>query len=253
MRKVLAIFFVLLFVLPSLEAKETPFQTLDWPDAGGPLIRFTFAKFKMVMGGQAKEHPYLADVTAENLSDKTMSSVNLLLYIFDKTHARIGDGNINLTNVGSHQVVKFEMTVFATGTPASLSLAASTQRTLSVTINSVPQGAVLKLDGKEMGTTPKMAEVTIGKHLLEFSKEGYNSGKFPLEMGPRDASGGSVSYELGISNHDTIELRDGSVLSGDLISVDTKEAQIRIGGNIQTLDRNQIKRVSLTQRDPVAQ
>ena len=72
-------------------------------------------------------------------------------------------------------------------------------------------------------------------------------------MGPRDASGGSVSYELGTSSHDTIELRDGSVLSGDLLSVDAKQVEIRIGGNIQTFDRNQINRILLTQRDPVAQ
>jgi hypothetical protein len=61
----------------------------------------------------------------------------------------------------------------------------------------VPQGAVLKVDGKEAGTTPKIIEVAIGKHMLEFSKEGFNSGKFPLEMTSHDASGASVSYELG--------------------------------------------------------
>lgn len=59
--------------------------------------------------------------------------------------------------------------------------------------------------------------VSIGKHMLEFSKEGFNSGKFPLGMSSHDASGGSVSYELGSAAHDTIELRDGSVLSGDLV------------------------------------
>jgi hypothetical protein len=102
-----------------------------------------------------------------------------------------------------------------------------------------------------MGTTPKLVEVNLGKHMLEFSKEGYNTGQFPFEMGPRDTNGGSVSYELGTSAHDTIELRDGSVLSGDLLSMDATQVQVRIGGNIQTYERNQIKRVLLTQRDPV--
>lgn len=60
-------------------------------------------------------------------------------------------------------------------------------------MNSVPQGAVLKVDGKEAGTTPKIVDVAIGKHTLEFSKEGFNTGKFPLEITSRDASGGSVS------------------------------------------------------------
>jgi hypothetical protein len=80
-------------------------------------------------------------------------------------------------------------------------------------VNSVPQGAVLKVDGTDAGTTPKMVKVGVGKHLLEFTKEGFNAGKFPMEVGPDDVSGGSVSYELGTSAHDTIELRDGSVLT----------------------------------------
>lgn len=90
------------------------------------------------------------------------------------------------------------------------------------------------------------------RHTLEFSKEGFNTGKFPLEITLRDASGGSVSYELGSAAHDTIELQDGSVLSGDLVSISGMQVQVRIGGNTQTLDRSQIKRILLTERDPVA-
>ena len=101
---------------------------------------------------------------------------------------------------------------------------------MSVTVNSIPQGASLRVDGKDVGTTPKIVEVGIGKHILEFSKEGFNSGKFPLEITSRDASGGSVSYELGSAAHDTIELRDGSVLSGDLVSINGMQVVLRIGG-----------------------
>jgi PEGA domain len=122
---------------------------------------------------------------------------------------------------------------------------------VSITVNSVPQGALERVDGKEIGTTPKIIEVAVGKHELMFSKEGFNSGKFPLEISSRDASGGSVSYELGSAAHDTIELRDGSVLSGDLVSVNGMQILVRIGGNVQTFDRNQVKRLLLTQRDPV--
>jgi hypothetical protein len=49
-----------------------------------------------------------------------------------------------------------------------------------------------------------MVKVGLGKHLLEFTKVGFNAGKFPMEVGPDDVSGGSVSYELGTSAHDTI-------------------------------------------------
>jgi hypothetical protein len=253
MRRIYAVVLLLFVALPSFAAKDTPFQTVTWPTSGTPVLRFTFSKFKLLVNGVGKEHTYVTDATAENLSDKTLGSVEMSLYLFDKAQARIGDGNISLANVGPHETVKFEITLYASGVPASVSVAADAPRTVSVTINSVPQGATVTLDGKEIGTTPKIAEVTLGKHMLTFSKEGYNTGQFPLEMGPRDASGGSVSYELGTSSHDTIELRDGSVLSGDLLSVDAKQVQIRIGGNVQTYDRNQIKRVSLTQRDPVAQ
>jgi hypothetical protein len=116
-------------------------------------------------------------------------------------------------------------------------------------VNTVPQGAIAKLDGVEVGTTPKMVPVSVGKHLLEFSKEGFNPGKFPFEMGPDDASGGSVSFELGTSAHDTIELRDGSVITGDLVSVSGMEVVVKVGGTNQNLNRNQVKRILLVERE----
>jgi len=166
--------------------------------------------------------------------------------------ARIGEGYINLTNVGVGQTVKFQMTLSASGTPVSLAVSTVAPRTVSMTVNSVPQGAALRVDGKEAGTTPKIIDVAIGKHMLEFGKDGFNPGKFPLEITARDASGGSVSYELGSAAHDTIELRDGSILSGDLVSVSGMQVQVRIGGNVQTFDRNQVKRILLTEREPAS-
>lgn len=241
----------LLLVVSSLAAKGTPFQIVTWPDSGQPILRFTFSKFKDV-GGMGKEHTYITDTAAENISDKAIGSANFSLYVFDRNKARIGEGYINLTNISAGQTVKFQITLSASGNPSSVAVATSAPRTVSITVNSVPQGAVLKVDGKVAGTTPKIVDVAIGKHMLEFSKEGFNSGKFPLEITSRDASGGSVSYELGSAAHDTIELRDGSVLSGDLISINGMQVQVRIGGNSQTFDRNQIKKILLTERDPVA-
>ena len=198
-----------------------------------------------------RERTYVTDTTVENLSDKTVGSATFSLYVFDKNKARIGEGYINLSNVAASQTVKFQVTLAASGTPTSLAVSASNaSRTVSITVNSVPQGALLKVDGKEMGTTPKIVEVAIGKHSLDFSKEGFNSGKFPLEITSRDTSGGSVSYELGSAMHDTVELRDGSVLSGDLVSISGMQVVVRIGGTSQTFDRNQIKRILLTERDP---
>ena len=88
--------------------------------------------------------------------------------------------------------------------------------------------------------------------MLGFEKEGFNSGKFPLEITSHDASGGSVSYELGSAAHDTIELRDGSVLTGDLVSVSGMQVEVRIGGKAQSFDRNQVKRILPTERSPAS-
>ena len=201
-----------------------------------------------------RERTYISDVEALNLSDKTITGASFSFYVFDKGKARIGEGYINLTNISAGETVKFQVTIAASGSPNSVAVLTSTSapRTVSITVNSVPQGAVLTVDGKSAGTTPKLIDVEIGKHILGFEKEGFNSGKFPLEITSHDASGGSVSYELGSAALDTIELRDGSVLTGDLVSVSGMQVEIRIGGNAQTFDRNQVKRILLTERSPAS-
>jgi hypothetical protein len=250
-RRLVRIGLLLALAAPFLSAKDTPFQVVSWPESGQPIVQFTFSKFRAI-GGMGKERTYITDTVAQNLSDKTISNATFSLYVFDKDKARVGEGFMNLSNVAAGQIVKFQITLAASGTPASLTVSpsASNAHTVQITVNSVPQGATFKLDGKEIGTTPKIVDVAVGKHSLEFSKEGFNPGKFPLEIGSRDASGGSVSYELGSAAHDTIELRDGSVLSGDLVSVNGMQVQVRIGGNTQAFDRNQVKRILLTERDP---
>jgi len=165
-----------------------------------------------------------------------------------------------LSNVDPKEVVKFQMGIEASGAPASLSVSprkvppelqayAAPEPPISLTINSIPQGASLKIDGKDSGTTPRAVQLTRGKHTLEFEKAGFTPGTFPLEIGPNDTSGGSVSFEMGASAHDTLELRDGSVLVGDLESLTSTEVVIRIGGNLQHLNRNSIKQILLTERD----
>jgi hypothetical protein len=58
-----------------------------------------------------------------------------------------------------------------------------------------------------------------------------------------------VSYEQGTSAHDTIELRDGSVFVCDVESVSATEVVARIGSKLQRLNRNQVKRILLVERD----
>jgi len=244
---------LLLLVLPfsiSLLAKDQPAQVLVWPESGTPVIRFSLGKFKE-QGSFGHQRTYAIDVVAENLGSKTISNGSFFLYLFDKDKVRIGQGWITLSNVGPKQSVKFPINVDASGSPVSASIVASRDvpNTISITVNSVPQGASLKVDGVDTGTTPKSVQVGVGKHMLEFSKEGFNTGHFPLEVTGSDVSGGSVSYELGSAAHDTVELRDGSVLTGDLESVSATEVVLKVGGTAQHLNRNQVKRILLVERD----
>lgn len=224
-----------------------------WPDHGTPTLRFSFGKFTQIGSAEGKERTFEVDTTAENLSQQLIPNENLFLYIYDKNKVRIGEGWITLTNVAAGESVRFNTTVRVTGAPASLSLEQRAPREVSITVNSSPQGAAVKLDGTDIGMTPKIVKVGVGKHMLEFTKEGFNTGHFPLEIGSNDASGGSVTYELGTSAHDTIELRDGSILSGDLESVSATDVVVRVGGALQHFDRNQVKRILLVDREPQSQ
>jgi PEGA domain-containing protein len=257
-RKTTLCVFLTLVLVVVAQGKERAPQVIVWPPSGQPVVRFSLGKFKQV-SSSGNQHNYTVDITAENLWGKAISRANFSLYLFDKTKTRIGEGWISLSDVAPGEVVKFQMGAQASGTPDSFALAPQSlpselqsylpPKTISVTVNSVPQGAELKVDGTKAGTTPKVIQVAPGKHMLEFSKEGFQTGHFPLEVTPDDASGGSVSYELGSSAHDTVELRDGSVLSGDVESMSATEVLVRIGGTVQHLDRNQVKRIALVPRE----
>jgi hypothetical protein len=259
MSRIIAAAFFVVVVTCSLAGKDVPAQVITWPQTGSPVIRITLGKFKEI-SSVAGQHTYLIDTTADNLWNKKISHLGFNLYVYDKNKVRIGDGWITLDSIAPGQAVKFQTTVQALGTPVSVELAANSvpaelqplapPKKVSITVNSVPQGATLSVDGAESGTTPKLVQLAVGKHSLGFAKEGFNTGAFPLEISPDDVSGGSVSYELGASAQDTLELRDGSVLSGDLVSVNGMEVRVRVAGAIQTLDRNKVKRILLTERDP---
>jgi PEGA domain len=248
----------MLILAATLQGKKPAPIVIVWPSSGKPVMRFTFTKITHV-SSLGKQRNFTFDITAENLWDKKISSADFSLYLFDKDKARIGEGTILLRDIAPAEVVKFQIMTLASGSPESMaiepeSLPAALQsnlppKTIGITVNSVPQGADLKVDGSEAGTTPKVIRVTPGKHMLEFSKEGFNPGHFPLEVSSDQVSGGSVSYELGTSAHDTVELRDGSVLVGDVESMSASEVQLQIGGRVMHLERNQVKRILLVQRE----
>jgi PEGA domain len=251
------------FCFAPANAKEAPVQVLVWPATGAPVVRFSFGKFKEV-GVADKHHNYETEVTAENLWTKTISSAEFTLYLYDKNKVRIADASLGITDVGPGSEVKFQTYINASGPIVSLELVPKAlppdlqaylklpPKLISITVNSVPQGADFKVDGVAAGSTPKIIQVPAGKHVLAFSKDGYSSGTFPLDLAPEAVSGGSISYELGNATHDTVELRDGSVLSGDVESVSATEVILSVGGAIQHLNRNSVKRIVLIQREPPA-
>ena len=243
---------LLMFLLLTFQAlaKDTPLQTIDWPATGDPVLRFTFGKFK-ALPGMGSLHGYVMDTTAQNLSPRLIPAARFSIYLFDKNKVRVGEDVISVSNLGPGETVKFETTINASGLPVSITLneIVQTAKVISITINSTPQGAMLKVDGVESGATPRMIRVGAGRHMLTFTKEGFTAGNFPLEISRDDVSGGSVTYELGAAAFDSIELRDGSVLNGDLVSISGMDVEVRVGGNLQHIDRNKIKRVMLVQRD----
>ena len=245
----------ILFVAFSIAASAAePAQAVTWPSSGTPILRFTFSKFRGI-GSMGTERTFVTDVLAENLSAKLISTQKFSVYVLDKKLVRIGEAWMQVDNLGPGQSAKFQISFNASGAPATVAVlsASDIPRKVSLTVNSVPQSADLKVDGVDVGATPKLISVGIGKHQLGFSKEGFNSGTFPLEIGPDDVSGGSVSYELGAARYDTIVLRDGSVLNGDLDSISGMDVVVRIGGSLQHFNRNQIKQIVLVEREPPSQ
>jgi len=250
--------FVLLVSAQIALAKESPTQVINWPDSSNPVLRFTFSKFKKV-GGIGGEATYVTDTTAQNLGSKRITRANFKLYLFDDKKIRVGEAVVSIGDVAPGETIRFQTTAATSGGPTSLALTAEylppelggvgAPKLVSLTVNSVPQGADLKVDGVSAGATPKVIQVGVGKHRLEFNKEGFNTGTFPLEITANDASGGSVSYELGSAAHDTVELRDGSVLSGDVESLSASEVIVRMGGKENRYDRNQVKRILLVERE----
>jgi PEGA domain len=256
MQKRFSVLFLWLF-LCSLSYAKDAFPTLNWP-ADKPLLQFTISKINRV-GTYQGQQTYILDLAVMNMSGKRISQASFTFYLFDKQQVRIGQGYIEIANVSANETVKMQVNAQAVGTPASFSVlaqhlpaelaGAAPPKLIALTVYSVPSGAKLSVDGKEVGVTPIAAQVTPGSHTLAFNKEGYNPGTFPMVVAPDQLSGGSVSFELGSAAHDTIELRDGSVINGDLQSIDATGVVIMVGGNPQKFDRNQVKRVLLIERE----
>ena len=254
--------FVTILLLSAIalgKSKPEPAITTMWPDASNPTLKLVFGKFiqqALSYGGQTS---FASDVLVENVSAKRIPRASLTVKLFDRNKVRVGESVLNITDLGPSESTKIAFQFFTTGVPASLSLAAhndtsgipTSLRTIPLKIVSVPAGAKLKVDGQDAGTTPRVVDLLVGTHILEFSKEGYASGSTPVDIGPDESPGGSITFELGGLSLDTVELRDGTSILGDVMSVSMTSVVIRITGQDHTYDRNKVRKITLVEREIV--
>jgi len=236
---------VLAVLVPQLNSQSSPPVTVQWPDADKPMLKLVFAGFTRV-GLVNGEGIYSSDVTAQNLSDQSMPRSVFTVNILDANGVKIGRARLQLGTIAPYRSGKSQVQFSAAGTPAKVSLIAG--KTIPLSVKSVPPGASFSVDGEEAGVTPKVYDFTIGSHTIEFHKEGYAPGSTQLDVGADELPGGSVSLELGGLSQDTVELRDGTTITGDLISMTLQEAAFQSDGKVKTLDRNQIRKIFLVER-----
>jgi hypothetical protein len=219
--------------------------TVLWPSSDKPSLKLTFAKFQQsgMVDGQGI---FVSEVTAQNILDQAMPRSVFTVFISNKDGVKIGRARLQLPEIPPFRTQKAQLQFSAAGAPAGVTLLAG--KTIPLRVISVPAGANLKVDGEDAGTTPRVVDFTIGSHTLDFSKEGYAPGSTPLEVAADELPGGSISFELGGLSKDTVELRDGTVVLGDVLAMSMTAVTVRVEGKDQKYDRNQVKKILLVER-----
>lgn len=248
MRKILAVAAFLLALGISFAAGQANSSiTVLWPGNDRPSLKLTFGPFQKsgIVDGQGI---FVSDVTAQNVSDQGMPRSVFTVFVSDKNGVRVGKARLQLPEIGPYRTEKAQVQFSAAGTPAGVTLLAG--KVIPLKVTSVPVGANFKIDGEDAGVTPKLVDFTVGSHTLEFSKEGYAAGSTPIDVSADELAGGSISFELGGMTQDLVELRDGTTVLGDVMSMSMSTVVVRVGGKDQKYDRNQVKKFILVERVP---
>lgn len=219
--------------------------SLSWPTADKPTIKFTIAKLQPA-GLYNGQSIFVSEVSAQNLSDQPIPKAIFTVFINDKDNVRIGRGLLRFSEMLPMQPVKAQLQFSTAGVPAGATLLNG--RTVALKIVSVPPGASFKIDGQDGGTTPRVADFAVGMHTIVLNKEGYAAASSPLEVTGDETDGGAVTFEMGGLSNDFVQLRDGTTLLGDVISLSLTSAVVRVDGKEQKYDRNQIKKIVLVER-----
>lgn len=249
-----------LILLSCAFAADAPTVTV-WPDPAKPVVRFTLGRLHAL---QPVEHQqvYSVDTEVQNLWGKPIPQAVFDLDLFDRKNVRVGEGVIAITNLAPGETTHFPTSIMASGQAVSMRLVPQSLpdelqsllplKTIYLFVNTDPQGAHFTLDGRDGGVTPQPIDVAVGTHVIEFDKEGYNRGKYLFSVAPDNVSGGSVSYELTASTpaHDIVEMRDGSIINCDMQWMSASDVVIKVDGKTKTLDRAQVRRITLVHRKP---
>ena len=243
----------ILILVSTFAFAKKPDLVMMWPPES-PTLKLTFGTFREV-GSYLGKLSLVSDVTVQNLTAKSMPRAAFNVSLLDRNNVRLGNGLLIIEDLNPGQSAKVQFQCNSVGQPAMLNLAANNSggvptstKAIPITIISVPPGATLKVDNQTMSMTPVTVRMMGGTHNLELHKEGYADAKTPLDVNPDEAPGGSITITLGGIASDVIELRDGSILNGDVLSMSLESVVINVQGNQQTFDRNKIKKMFLVER-----
>lgn len=251
--RILAIAILLLSCAMAASAADT---VLTWPaDGKEPWLKFTIGKLRAA-NSYSGQTDYVGEAAVENLGPKPVPFASFYIYLFDKNHKRIGEGYLELSNLGPGQQVKVPLTAHAIGTVAALELQpqhlpSDEPVKVKLSVTSSPTEASLKIDGQYSGVTPQMLSLAPGKHMVEISKEGYAPGSTPFDLAAGSPLA-SVNLELNPLTQDTVVLRDGSVILGDVSAVTLTSVTVNVKGKPVRYERNQVARILFIERKPPA-
>src|SRR5207245_4839296 len=90
-----------------------------WPNAEKPTLKLTFGKFQQV-GAYAGQISLMSQVMVENMSGKPIPRASFTVYLLDKGKVRIGDGVLNVSDLGVGQKAKIAFQVRLRGVPVTV-------------------------------------------------------------------------------------------------------------------------------------
>ncbi|MGA7687569.1 MAG: PEGA domain-containing protein [Terriglobales bacterium] len=253
-RRLLIIPLALISLLVAFAFADDAGVVLLWPDKSKPTLKLTFSHFRNE-GSEVGQATFTADVLIENLSSTPMPRASLEVRLLDKDHVRIGTGLLAVNDLSPGESAKALFQSASIGMPSALAISAinkggipTSSKTVPMRVISEPVGASLKVDGKDMGFTPLTINFGVGNHDLELQKDGYALTTTPFDVAPDEAPGGSIKVTLGGLSNDVIALRDGTSLTGDILSMSLESITIRVDGKDQKVDRNLVSKMFLVER-----